>query len=486
MNSSGGEISIPNERLSPKTKIGFALGDVFGGGSGVVIGMLYLYFLTDIVRVPAALAGVVVLVSKIWDAVIDPALGFLTDRTKTRWGRRRPYFLFGIPLIFLSFVFLWYPLPVESDLARGIFALAGYMFAALISSAIMIPYNSLASELTNDYIERTSLTNIRLIFSGAAALISAVVPSAIIKLFPDQRVGYPMMGVVMGLFYALPYIFTFRWTKERPEFQAEAPALNLKRLFIDPFKLKTFRKILWLFLLGQMTLDLVSAIVVYYCMYYLGRENLTTVIMGILLAVQLLGVPVFSAASARSSKKSAYIAASALRLLASGLIWFVGRDSQVAWLFALAALLGVGNAGSIVMIYSMLADLPDADELFSHERREGMYFGVISFLRQVSTAIVLFLLSLAISATGYRAPVEEVVNGAKVLVKQDQPLAFLTTIRAFFAFVPVLTVGGCIAICATYPLSPAVHKRLSALLEARRAGRPIDPEEEAALKKILG
>jgi len=471
--------------LGMRTKIGFALGDVYGGGSGVVIGMFYLYFLTDVVRLPAGLAGTLLLVSKIWDAVIDPPLGFITDRTKSRWGRRRPYFLFGMPLVFASFLLLWIPLGVESTTAKFAFALIGYLFATAVSSAVMIPYNSLASELTSSYVERSSLTQVRMVVSVLSSLVCAVVPDLIVKGFADPRRGFPAMGAIIGLFFALPYIFTFAWTKERPEFAAEAPALDLKRLFVEPWKLGSFRKLLGMYLFGQMTLDLVMAAMVYYCAYYLRREGLTTPLMGALLVAQLVGVPLFTAVAKRSSKRASYVASSLVRLAASALLWFVARDSQAVWLFVLAAAMGLGTSGSIVMIYSMLADLPDADELFSGERREGMYFGLVSFLRQVSSAIALFFLSQAIALSGYLPPAEKLIEGAAVLVKQEQPDSFLAAIRVFFAFTPVATVILCLAFAARYRLSPAVHGRLVTLLEARHEGKPVDPDEELALKEIL-
>ena len=293
------------------------------------------------------------------------------------------------------------------------------------------------------------------------------------------------MGLAMGLFFALPYAFTFAWTRERPEFAQEAPALDLKRLFVEPWKLGSYRKLLGMYLFGQMTGDIVMAVLVYYCTYYLNRKGLTTPLMGALMIAQLVGVPAFTAVAKRSSKRASYIASSLVRLVASAALWFVTRDSPAAWLFALAAVLGLGTSGSIVMVYSMLADLPDADELFSGERREGMYFGLVSFLRQVSSAVALFLLSQAISVSGYLAPVESVSNGAKTLVNQAQPESFLTAIRVFFVFMPIVTVVLCVLFSLRYKLSPQVHGRLAALLESRHRGEAVDPEEERELKELL-
>jgi oligogalacturonide transporter len=94
---------VQNEKLSLKTKIGYGLGDLYGGGAFIILGTYYLHFLTDVVKIAPVLAGLIIMISKIWDAVTDPLMGMISDRTRTRFGRRRPYFLLGIPLIFISF-----------------------------------------------------------------------------------------------------------------------------------------------------------------------------------------------------------------------------------------------------------------------------------------------------------------------------------------------------------------------------------------------
>lgn len=471
--------------LSLRSKLGYAMGDIYGGGSGTVIGILYLIFLTDVVRMPAAAAGVVLLVSKIWDAAIDPALGFLGDRTRTRWGRRRPYFLFGIPFIFASFAILWLPSPFAGEAARFVFAIAGYMGFTLVSSAVMIAYNALASELAPSYGERTALNAVRMVFSVASSLVCAVVPGLIVKAFPDPRVGYPVMGLAFGLLFALPYIFVFLWTRERPEFAEEAPAFDLRRLVVEPWKLRTFRRILVMYLFGQMTFDLLMAVIPFYMKYYIGDSGLQEPLLGIILGAQLLGVPLFSALAKKRSKRASYLVSSVVRIVGSALLFLLLPGEAPPLLFVLAALNGIGGAGSIVMIYAMLADLPDADELFSGERREGMYFGTISLLRQVSQALALFLFAQAIALTGYVAPVETLAGGATRLVAQAQPKAFVDALRVFMAVLPSLTVLACVWAALGYRLSPEVHARLVAVLEARRAKTAADQAEVAALEALL-
>jgi len=150
------------EKLGFRQKLGFGLGDIFGGGSGIVIGFYYLYFLTDVVRIDPALAGTVLFISRIYDAITDPLEGILADRTRTRLGRRRPYLIAGAPLVLLSFFLLFYPVDFADPTTRFVFVLAAYLFFSTVVSIVMLSYNALQAEMTLDYHERASLSSFRI------------------------------------------------------------------------------------------------------------------------------------------------------------------------------------------------------------------------------------------------------------------------------------------------------------------------------------
>ena len=188
-----------HDRLKLSTKIGYGAGDIFGGGAFTIIGLFYLYFLTDVVRIRPSLAGIVFLVSKIWDAVSDPLMGIISDRTRSRFGRRRVYFLAGIGLIAVSFFAMWFPVDFDAELARFVYIVVAYLFFSTIITMVMVPFTALASELTGDYHERTSLAMFRMVFSGVAGILCAALPLEIVNLFEDQRTGYIVMGLGFGL-----------------------------------------------------------------------------------------------------------------------------------------------------------------------------------------------------------------------------------------------------------------------------------------------
>ena len=136
-------MAINKEGMTWWQKIGYGLGDIYGGGSGTLIGFYYLYFLTDVVRLNPGLAGTVILISKVYDSITDPFEGVISDRTRTPMGRRRPYLTAGILLVFLSFFAMFYPVTYTSEIARFAFVIATYLFFSTIVSIVMLNYNAL-------------------------------------------------------------------------------------------------------------------------------------------------------------------------------------------------------------------------------------------------------------------------------------------------------------------------------------------------------
>lgn len=484
--------SIASEKLPLRTKIGFGLGDIYGGGSGVIIGFYYLYFLTDVIRINPALAGTAFLISKLYDAVTDPFEGLLTDRTRTPLGRRRPYLLAGIGLVFLSFFLMWYPAAFESEMVRFIYVIATYLFFSTVVSIVMTAYNALAAELTLDYHERTSLSSIRIFFSTFASILAAVLPLEIVKLAPDPHTGYIWMGLAFGTFFALPFLVTFFTTRERPEFQKPNQPINLRAIFIDPFRVRTFVVVMLMYLLAFVAMDTVSSIVIYFMKYYLGRGSEANYVSGALLVSQVVALPFYVWLSRKTSKRSGYLVG-ALIWIGTMLFSFAITPSALGWaVYVFACLVGLGTGGIVVMIYAMFPDIPDVDELASGQRREGTYSAITTFMRKLSSAFALFLVSNALALSGYRPPLDETVAGVTRVVEQAQTPAFLNALRFVFAFTPLVLLSLAVLVALRYPLNAARHQRLAAVLkiqrDCERGGQPL-PEavarEAQELKKVL-
>lgn len=465
-----------SQKLGFWRKLGFGLGDIYGGGSGVVIGFYYLVFLTDVIRINPALAGTVILISKLYDSITDPLEGMLTDRTRTKLGRRKPYILAGIPLVFLSFFLMWYPATLGSELGRFFFVVLTYLFYSTIVSIVMLSYNAVIPELTTDYNERTSISSYRIFFSAIGSIISAVVPLEIVRLFADVRQGYIAMGVAFGLLYALPFIFTVMAVRERPDFSRPLAKFDWREGFVMPFKIKTFVLALVMYLMAFVAMDVVQSVVVYFMKNYVQHPQDITLVNGTLLISQLVCLPAYVALSKKTNKRTAYIVGAAFwaLIMLSSLLLGPGQPRAVMYVFA--GLVGLGTGGVVVMIYAIFPDIPDVGELRNGKRQEGTFSALITFMRKLSSAFSLFLVGNVLNLTGYLPPIEQVVDGATRLVEQPQTPQFLLFLRLLFVIVPLVFLTVAVLAAARFPLTLEVHQRLTRLLESRRAGEPESDE----------
>ena len=474
-----------SEKLSWWTKIGYGMGDIYGGGAGVVISFYYLIFLTDVIRIPPALAGTVILVSKIYDSITDPFEGLIADRTRTIMGRRRPYLLFGIPLVFLSFFALFYPFSMASQTGRFWAVMLSYLFFSTIVSIVMLNYNALHAEITLDYNERSSLSSIRIFFSTVASIVAALLPLEIVKAFPDVHTGYIVMGLAFGAFFALPYIATVAAVKERPEFQRPPEPFNWRRAFIDPFKNRTFVYTLAMYLFAFVAIDTVSTIVAYFVKYYLHRSGEVSFVNGALLVAQVVSLPFYVALSKRTSKIRGYIIGLAIWVVAMLFSFLLSPALASVWVYVFAAIVGLGTGGIVVMIYAIFPDIPDVDELHSGERREAIYSALVTFIRKFSSALAIFAVSNVIGWAGYVPPIQQVTNGATKLIEQPQSDIFLLVLRLIFMLLPIVLLAFALVFALKFPLSPQLHARLNVLLRKQRAGEPVDETERQELTRVL-
>jgi oligogalacturonide transporter len=480
-----------SEKLRFGTKIAYGVGDTFGGGALIVIGIYYLYFLTDVVKIDPALAGIVLLLSKIWDAVSDPIMGFISDRTRTRFGRRRPYFLAGIVFVFLATFLLWYPVDFDLELHRFVFVLFAYIFFSTIITMVHVPYTALSSELTLDYSERTSLVSVRMWFSGLSALVCAAVPLEVVKHFPDVRHGYVAMGIFLGLFFALPFIAVFLFTRERPEFQSEVQPLDIRqsvREFMEPFRMRSFRNVLFMYVFSFMTFDVVMAIIIYFMTYYLKKSDQTNYVFATLFIVKLVFIPVLYVLSQRLNKKTSFAYFCFFMFITMVLSFVIAPDSSIIVLHLFAAALGIAVGGIAVLVWAIFPDITDVDELYSGLRREGIYSGIFTFARKVSSAVALFIISMAMSLSGYRPPVKETVDGVVKMIPQEQTGEFIIVLRVVFVVVPALFLLISFLNSVWYPLSPGLHNRLKEFLIERRSGKgkpDLLAAQEQEFKEIL-
>ena len=472
-----------SEKLTFWQKLGYGVGDFYGGGGGTLISFFYLVFLTDVIRISPGLAGTVILVSKIYDAITDPFEGVISDRTRTRLGRRRPYLLAGILLVFLSFFLLFYPASIASETGRFVFVLATYLFYSTVVSIVMLNYSALQAELTLDYNERTSLATFRIFFSTISSILCAVLPLEIVKAMPDVRTGWTVTAIVFGLLFALPFIATVAITRERAEFQKKLRPFNWKQVFIEPFQVRSFVFVLIMYVTAFTAFDATQSIVVYYIKTYLGRGDEVSFVLGALLVAQVISLPVYQWISKRTSKAATYMIAAGIFVTVMFLSFLITPVSPAAALYIFSVLVGIGSGGAVIMVYAIFPDIPDVDELRSGERREGMYSAMTTFTRKLSSALAVFAVAQVLQFAGYIPPVEQ----AGKLIESVQSPAFISALRFFFVLIPIGFISFGIFFASRFPLTRALYGRLEVVLASMRTnGRVDEGERQFLLQRLAG
>lgn len=465
----------------------FAAGDMFGGGAQLIISFYYLIFLTDVVKISPALAGTVVLLARIWDAVSDPLMGGITDNTRSRWGRRKPYFFAGFFAVMAAFLLLWYPISGDNEMMKFAYVLFSYIFYSTVSTMVMVPYAAMSSEISQDYEKRNTVNGARLFFSQLSSLICAVVPLEIVKAFPDVRTGYMAMALFFGVFFAIPFMLMFFFTHERVPMSKEKTKIQLKD-FLAPFKIKAFRYLILMYLFAFLAMDVVSTVFAYYMNYYLNRPLELNYVLGAMLITQILLIPAVVAFSNRIGKARTFMYSAVIWMVAS-LTLGLQSPALPGWtIYANAVFIGVGLIGCIVLPWVMYPDVTDVGEFYAGKRNAGAFGGIMTFMRKFSAAIGIFIVSNIIQFSGYVKPTTEIINGATASVLQTQPDTVILALRIIVVGIPLILLIVAVWAAKQYPLDRGTHSHLLNYLKFQRGEveeNPLTEEELAAMSQRL-
>ncbi len=452
-----------SEKLSLGTKLAYGSGDL---GTAIAAGLrafFLLIFFTDVARLDPAMAGMILLINRVWDAFNDPFIGWLSDRTVTRWGRRRPWILIGALPFGLTFFLLWV-VPPFGPTGLFIYYVVVSLLLDTAYTVVNVPYTALTPELTHDYDERTSLNSYRFAFSVGGALISAVLHPIIVSSAPDPRTGYLISGLVWAIVCTVPCFIVFFFTRERPESMEQRPddSIPVRQQIRIVLANKPYRFVIGLYLASWLALQLVSAILVYYLTYYMGTPERIPVTLLAVQGTSFIFLFVWSAVSRRYDKRLVYVAGATLWLLVQLALYFVqpGQDYLV---IPLAALAGAGVAVAYLVPWAMLPDVVDLDEVETGQRREGIFYGFMVLLQKTGIALAIYFVGRALAAAGYITPTD-------AMPQPVQPESALQAIRFFIGPVPAAILAGSLLLALLYPITRRRHRQILATLAERRAG----------------
>ena len=388
---------------------------IYGSGESVpvvantVIALYFLYFLTDIVGMSPALAGAIFMIGRSWDAITDPAVGLISDRTKTRWGRRRPYFLIASIPFMLTYGLLWQEVDFSTSLAFAYYMLM-YMLFMTILTVFHVPYISLVTEYSTDYMERASINNYRIFFQLFFGLLAAIVP----KIIADAT-SYSTMALCVGIFMTIVAILLFVFTKEKPT-NVKVEKFNLWSELKTVFQNRAMRYLLVIYVGCYAAANVIEGFVIYYMKYYLNREVDMSILFVIVIGTGILSLPIWLKITNAIGKKHALFIGLAIWTVAQ-IGWVVVAQSSPSYLvYIIGAVAGVGYGVAHVLPWAMLPDVVDFDEWQFGKKREGIYAGIMTFFMKLANSVAIFLIGLVLEFSGYIAnevQTEETMNVIK-------------------------------------------------------------------------
>ena len=416
----------------------------------MIFSLLFMNFLVLVEGLPVIATTIVIFIGRLWDAITDPIMGRISDRTRSKFGRRRIYFLIGVIPVYISFVMLFYSFGIQSEIAKIIYYTLSYMFFGTVFSIVMVPYNAILSDMTSDYNERTSFTTFRMIFSGGAALICAVIPSIIIKSAggdqngPQQIPGYLIMGLIFGAVFGGCWLVTFWGTRERKNLPP--PEKITIKTWLSVFSNAAYRNLLGIFISFQIAVDLVLALFIFYIDIVVLQYRNYELIVGTLLVCSMLLMAVQGAIAKKKGKIFPLYIGIPVWILSTFVFIWLDAGVPLIILCILAALIAVGSSAGNLSTWSMLTDVYDIDEIRTGKRREGLYSGMTTFLRKFASGIAVLLMGFGLQALGFD---HNRYSELKAKMTDFDPAAYAQSnvvlgIKWMFVIIPLVLLSVCL------------------------------------------
>jgi GPH family glycoside/pentoside/hexuronide:cation symporter len=408
------------EKLSTKQKLMYGAGDIGFSLTSTILGVYFLFFMIEVVGLRPGIAAIPILVGKIWDFVNDPIFGHLSDRTRTRWGRRRPYLLFGALPLALTFTMLWYKPDFTSTAALVVYYALAYIIFEASATMLYMPYFALTPELTSDYDERTSLTSYRMFFSILGSLLAFTVPSIIVGEFtPENAPRVLLMGAIFGLVSALPMFLTFFGTRERQDL-VDLKKPTLLESIKSVWKNIPFRYGLGIFLATWISVDILQSSLLFYVKFVVQREPQNEIIMASIFVIAMFALPIWDWVSKRWNKRYAYMLGIAFWAVVQLVLVTLTPDTSLAFLLILCAMAGIGVAAAHVLPWAILPDAIEWYEYKTGERHEGMFYSITTLARKITSAGTVPLIGLVLEFSKYEPNLAiqgaEAVRGIKLII----------------------------------------------------------------------
>jgi glycoside/pentoside/hexuronide:cation symporter, GPH family len=466
-----------SKKLDLKTKLAYGAGDL-GPAITANISVFYLlFFFTNVAGIPAGLAGSILMISKIWDGINDPLVGFLSDKTKSRrWGRRLPWMFYGAIPFGIFFLLQWIVPQFRTNHSDNIWPMFWYYVAIGVLSqsfytVVNLPYTAMTPELTQDYDERTSLNSFRFTFSIGGSILSLILAQIVFSQIADRQQRYLILAAIctvisiLGLYWCVFGVRDRILAFEAKRIQAQEPA---SVSFLEQLKIvfsnRPFLFVIGIYLFSWLAVQITASIIPYFVVDYMRLEE--SDVPTLLIAVQgtaLLMLFVWGALSKKLGKKVVYFLGMSLWIIAAGGLFFL-QPGQIVLMYVMAVMAGIGVSTAYLIPWSMIPDVIELDELQTGQRREGIFYGFMVLLQKFGLAFGLFLVGNALQVSGFK---ESVAGSPPPL----QPELALFAIRVAVGPIPTVCLIFGLILTYFYPITREMHAEIMLKLKERQEKR---------------
>ena len=445
-----------SETLTNRVRAGYGIGDyaicLYWSG----IGLYLLYFYTDVVGISPILAGWIYALGIGWDAITDPFMGYLAERTKTKMGSYRPFIYYGSIPLALSFVLLFWVPPFEGT-ALFLFLILVNLIHRSCFTIVSVPYSSLTARITNDSNERTKLTTARMISASFGTLSMSALAFPLIAYFggADEAFGFLWLAIISGLIAIALLSVTVYSVREKVD---EIVTSNLPN-FVSITKTVATNYPFWIvfgciLILGS-TGVMFNKNLIYFVKYGLELHEYQGLILGVSSGASFLSLPFWAYLALKIGKRETWLISMTIAFIGL-LLFFYYPIASLNELLILLALIGVGNGAGGVLFWSMLPDTVEYGEWKSGIRTESSLYGFMTFAQKSSIAVAALILGFLLSGIGFEP-------------NQIQSKETISGMKFMMSWIPICGIIISLVLMYFYPISTKFHRELLQRIKERNA-----------------
>lgn len=407
-----------NQKLPFLLKAGYGIGDIGCNIFIVTSGLFLLFFLTNIMGVEPAVAGLALLLPKLWDVVSDPIMGGISDITRSRMGRRRPYLL-GASIPFGIIFFILFVAPdYTSDFSKAIHVGILFAMGCTAFTVFNVPYSSMVAEMTESYNERISITSFRMISASIGVLLAGGLAMPLVELGGGGEAGFRFMGIIFGAAITTFCLICFRATKSARTLPASKKMPSIGEQVKIAFQNTPFKMLIAMYFLQSLAMGVLMAGLIYYIKYVMHLpETAMGIVFPILTVTAIICIPLWVKIGVKFGKIKSYtVGLSILSIMLFSL--FFTQSNQLHMFYFQIFLMGIGFSSFQLFPFSMLPDTVEFDELQSGMRREGIFSGIWASGQKTAYAVGPGIVGVALSLSGFKADAvqpEAVETGIRVV-----------------------------------------------------------------------